>query len=743
VDGQPSGETAPLSDGGLAGIGKRISAWSSRHDLGWGSRFVGLIFSFQFGVLWASFHWGAIALVYFIENGRYVDNASEPFFLLFVISVTILAAYSLGAITVHLMGPGKAAAESKAMANAKIVAKPEIEALAGFAGVVSLKAGQRLAISVTDKDDETDAKEITLYPSERLTPAAARELGTRSFFIPLCVVLLAPLLFNLVLSPITWMHTIDNWPDTKFLQLVVRYAEVFVWSATLAFVVLVALAVVHGAALGAVARKLQLMLLVGVVVVAASALTAHSKLSPFATLNDPYVCRPAADSNSHPGAESESAPPSASRAKPASAGPSTATGSSAADLSKPTGAAAAAAPPRSGPGGSIIQDAADPWSCGTHLLTILIGTLLSISYATGAVGASLPRNAFIQSPGTRSTLISGAVLAVPVVIGLLLGIHNEQGKISIDLPFEHVIWPIVLIAVLWKFQPNVSKFLDNAQTIKVKAFGSEWSFSQADVRDQNAGLPITSFQELMRVVINLIKNTKRYDAVRIMAYTPALGYLARPEAESDSLIEALHQHGDRIRIACLKREQLWAWHAMFCGKRTARGLVGEELIEEANRKSEFILEGAHRYRKNFEELPDYYAFANRETAVIVVPFAVAKLDFGAGAKLQKLRAAAGDHDQWVQNLLRPNCDLRKQLEERRVWHENASKGNIQTPVEMFGIVTNDPRTVQYVHDVLDQYLKGECEEPINKADQAAYSESIKFRLDEHEKHAVSQRIIPD
>lgn len=346
------------------------------------------------------------------------------------------------------------------------------------------------------------------------------------------------------------------------------------------------------------------------------------------------------------------------------------------------------------------------------LFVWLLAIILGLAYASGAIAASAPPSSFVTGTGWRY----GGGIAIGVTIPLMICfvLIMPRGKFDLGVSLAQVVWPVVLLIALIAFRSTISNFIPRVRTIK--AFGTEWEISDDKIDQQkDLRLPITSFNELMKIVSDLIRRTGRHDTVRILAYTPALGYLARTQEESNALLEALNLRGGRVKIACLQEQELWTWHTMFKNKRTARGVIDCELIKNANLAAERVLrdlehagsadpEQKNVFRKSFCELPDYYAFANRDRAVIVVPFSLPQLPMRTQEHLQGLFSGGGFSPEQLR-------DAEPALIERLLRCETTVKARSLdamlggSPVEMFGIVTNNPQIVDYVHKILDAYVR--------------------------------------
>lgn len=137
---------------------------------------------------------------------------------------------------------------------------------------------------------------------------------------------------------------------------------------------------------------------------------------------------------------------------------------------------------------------------------------------------------------------------------------------------------------------------------------------------------ITSFSQLGRRLASMLESTHEDDdTVRCLVCTPAIGCLALPKREWDFLYSTLNAHNTRIEMVCLDDESLRKYHELFKDRKTDRGVISREIIDEANKKSQALIASfqASQYcAKSLAEtsFPGYYVFANRQRAIIVAPF---------------------------------------------------------------------------------------------------------------------------
>ena len=137
--------------------------------------------------------------------------------------------------------------------------------------------------------------------------------------------------------------------------------------------------------------------------------------------------------------------------------------------------------------------------------------------------------------------------------------------------------------------------------------------------------PVTSFDELIDELERLIRTTEPDDSVKMLAFTPALGFLAKPE-KWESLKRCLSANRNKIQITCLDKQPLKRWHELFVGRRNDFGLIDKALTDEATRVAEELLAGLTVTRLDFLQMPDFYAFSNARCAILVTPLFLPRLD---------------------------------------------------------------------------------------------------------------------
>lgn len=142
---------------------------------------------------------------------------------------------------------------------------------------------------------------------------------------------------------------------------------------------------------------------------------------------------------------------------------------------------------------------------------------------------------------------------------------------------------------------------------------------------------ISSFSELIDRVCDLADKATNANPIRILAYTPAVGYLARPDAEWDQFQKAIARKdskGPIAEIICLQETDLASWHDLFVGRQTSRD-IDLEMTREASTLAEGLLRDLQQdthykacksvHRLPFDFMPGYYFFFTKDRALIVVP----------------------------------------------------------------------------------------------------------------------------
>lgn len=171
---------------------------------------------------------------------------------------------------------------------------------------------------------------------------------------------------------------------------------------------------------------------------------------------------------------------------------------------------------------------------------------------------------------------------------------------------------------------------------------------------------ITSFSDLIFRLNRMLSRAQEGEVVRMLCYTPSLGYIALDDREFSSfsakLKEPLPNDRPRAEMICLNKQALEDWHRLFVGRRTRRknvdrvddhpvgssgiktlGQVSGAVAAAATDRGNGIVkalrdraedpEGAVK-RLPLEFMPGYYFFFSEDRAIVVAPL---YLPFGKGA----------------------------------------------------------------------------------------------------------------
>jgi len=227
------------------------------------------------------------------------------------------------------------------------------------------------------------------------------------------------------------------------------------------------------------------------------------------------------------------------------------------------------------------------------------------------------------------------MLLIVLWLVLVLLLYYEDGnelqnwhRDALQVLREHP-WPPVIILLAFLFQNQFAAFLSRVRTAEagpVKLEADRIDEAQKSLNTWKR--TVTTFGEMMGWVCDLLEQTPPDDVVRFLAYTPALGFLTRPEREWRRLYQLLIRRPN-IQFICLEEKELAEWHARFKDKRTARpeGLISEEMTKRSTQLAKFILAGQRRssdpcnwpVELKWPQMPGYYLFANRERALIATP----------------------------------------------------------------------------------------------------------------------------
>lgn len=144
---------------------------------------------------------------------------------------------------------------------------------------------------------------------------------------------------------------------------------------------------------------------------------------------------------------------------------------------------------------------------------------------------------------------------------------------------------------------------------------------------------ISSFGDLMRELTLLVDSTTKDDVIGWLAYTPALGFLARPTVEWQRLYGAVCNKIDQIRFTCLEDGDLIKWHRKFIGLEREDGngekvVVTANTVDEATDISKQLVRRSRRPDRHlpFASFPGFYLFNNSHRAIVVTHFAMPVLE---------------------------------------------------------------------------------------------------------------------
>ncbi len=276
------------------------------------------------------------------------------------------------------------------------------------------------------------------------------------------------------------------------------------------------------------------------------------------------------------------------------------------------------------------------------------------------------------------------VVACILLFGLLVAVVDTRGRDWVHETlkiFKDNVWLIPFLATLILLRPQLARLLPRVQKAELPG-GAKFEIENLDELQRQLNpwkKTISRFADLMRWVTELIEQTPEEDTVKFLAYTPALGFLTRPEKDWVRLHKMLVER-DNVQIICLRNEDLKSWHQSFLDKRTARpeGIIKQSLINRSNSISERLLaDKKMQYNQNltpvvekaWDEMPGYYLFANKTRAIIAAPL------FLPGDP--KKQGAQEDPDSYLRN----------------------------TPVKMLGFESTDNWTVWMVNEVCDHYAR--------------------------------------
>ena len=265
---------------------------------------------------------------------------------------------------------------------------------------------------------------------------------------------------------------------------------------------------------------------------------------------------------------------------------------------------------------------------------------------------------------TYSSLLTVAIL---IIMAFQPDLHKFFGAL---------IWPATIFYFIYLFKDEIGKKLSEAKSVSLAGNTAEFEKKMEkgfQSLHDDLKRTITTFSELIDRLCILIRETPPDQTIRFLAYTPALGYLARPESEWFKLEQLLREKSHKIQFTCLNKDQLEKWHDLFVGRNTRRGEINSNMTQSASTCSEQILaEMVSRCppkRKRWESLPGYYLFSNEDRAIVVAPL-------------------------FLPSIVRPLKRF----------------GSTVNSVEMLGFETADRRVNEMVNIVYDAYYDGDNED---------------------------------
>jgi hypothetical protein len=258
----------------------------------------------------------------------------------------------------------------------------------------------------------------------------------------------------------------------------------------------------------------------------------------------------------------------------------------------------------------------------------IVVTACLTSYLLGLVIRDVLRYRFRMF--AAPLVLNGVLLFVILLTVLFPGSWSEWVKGFLEILKAHP-WAAILAIILFKWSPQIGSILPRIQKAELPG-GPKVEIAKIEELQQTINpwkKTVSRFADLMQWVSDLIEETPPEDTVKMFAYTPALGFLTRTEAEWQRLHRLLLVKNN-IQIICLQTRDLNKWHESFENKQTARpeGVIKHELIERANRISSEIVADkkrqvdgrmTHVIEKRWDEMPGYYLFANSKRAIIAAP----------------------------------------------------------------------------------------------------------------------------
>jgi hypothetical protein len=135
--------------------------------------------------------------------------------------------------------------------------------------------------------------------------------------------------------------------------------------------------------------------------------------------------------------------------------------------------------------------------------------------------------------------------------------------------------------------------------------------------------------DLIKRIVELSATSSSVDPLRMISFTPALGFLAQPLNEwqrvKNSLTDLDKDNRPKTQMIVLNETELKQWHGQFEGRRTWQGLIGSNHIKQAHEESMEIKRKLSSADINsyvettYRDLPGFYCFFTSERAIISTP----------------------------------------------------------------------------------------------------------------------------
>ncbi len=308
-------------------------------------------------------------------------------------------------------------------------------------------------------------------------------------------------------------------------------------------------------------------------------------------------------------------------------------------------------------------------------------------------------------------------LVVFSVVELLYWLGSSVDNIAAEV-FKIILFIVVVGVPLFVFWPELKRRLEKLNVIDAFGIRLEFPSEGEGGGKQLATLPLTSFKDLMAALSDMLGNIEtgqrdNVEKIRITAYTPALGYLAREKTEWKKLKNLLDEHAQHIEMTSLKfpigaetmdgASDLERWHKNFEDRITNRGSIEGKDITQANELSREIINNVNGGRAaegdwvglEYSKMPKYYLFASESRAILVVPFN----EPGVGESKEK---GAADEPKGKDDT-----------------DESKGKGAAGEPkegIQMVGLVTGNKKIIKMIKDVHDDYRRSNEKDKKDKKD---------------------------